>query len=143
MIHEEALRGIDRQQATIDALRSRTGTLFSAASLVSAFLGAQALERQAKPDLFYWVAIGSFVVLFLLVLAILWPWGFRFVLSPTILIEDHIEKSVSDLQIYLAQIWRKNYEQNQGRVDQLHWVYRAALLALAIEVVAWLLSLAS
>ena len=142
MIYEEALRGITRQQSVIDGLRTRTGTLFAAASLVSAFLGGQALDRRPDLDFFAWTAIAAFGALFFLVLTILWPWAFKFVLNPTILMEDHVHKPVPELQLYLAEIWRKNFLQNQVTVDRLHWIYRLALLALAIEVIAWLLSLA-
>ena len=142
MILDEALRGMARQQSVIEGLRTRTGTLFAAASLVSAFLGGQVLTRHPNLDGLSWLAIGSFIACFLLVLTILWPWGFKFVLNPNILIEDHRGKTVPQLQVFLAKTWRKDYEWNQERVRWLHWVYRGALLSLAVEVVAWLMSLA-
>jgi hypothetical protein len=142
MIHEEALRGIARQQSVIDNLRSRSGTLFAAASLVSAFLGAQSLQREAQLDGLAWIAVGSFFMLFLVAMFILWPWGFKFILNPQILIEDHVSKSVPQLQIYLARIWRENYEWNQQKVKQLSVVFRLGLVALVLEVFAWLLRLA-
>jgi hypothetical protein len=142
MIHEEALRGIARQQSVIDNLRTRSGTLFAAASLVAAFLGAQALQREPKLDGLAWIAVGSFLVLFVVAMWILWPWSFKFVLNPEILIEDHVSKSVPELQVYLARIWRENYLWNQRRVDQLSVVLRLGLVALVVEVLAWLLRLA-
>ena len=142
MIHEEALRGIARQQSVIENLRTRSGTLFAAASLVAAFLGAQALQREPRLDELAWIAVGSFVVLFVVAMSILWPWKFKFVLNPEILIEDHMSKSVPQLQVYLARIWRENYEWNQRKVNQLSVVFRLGLLALVVEVLAWLLRLA-
>jgi len=142
MIHEEALRGIARQQSVIDNLRTRSGTLFAAASLVSAFLGAQALQREPTLDGLAWIAVGSFFVLFLVAMVILWPWKFKFILNPQILVEDHMSKSVPQLQIYLARIWRENYDWNQRKVRQLSLVLRLGLVALVVEVFAWLLRLA-
>ena len=139
--YDEALRAIARQQAVLDGLRSRAATIFSAAALVTAFLGAQALTREPELDLLAWLAIIAFVAVFVLALAILWPWGFQFVLSAEILIEDHLGKQVSDLQKYLAGIWGKNYDRNQVRVDQLFWLFRAACAFLSIEVVLWLIKL--
>lgn len=139
--YNEALRTVTRQQTVLDGLRTRTGTLFAAATLVTAFLGGQALTREPKLDVLAWLAIGAFVALFLLALSILWPWNFRFVLSPTILIEDHLQKTASELQLYLAQIWEKNYDLNQKRVDQLHWAFRVACTCLSLEVIAWLIRL--
>jgi len=138
MIYEEARQAIGRQQAVLDGLRSRAGTLFAASSLVTAFLGGQALTRDNELDLFAWLAISSFVLLFALVLAILWPWGFRFVLSARILITDHRQKSVPELETYLAEIWEKNYDLNQVRIDQLFWLFRGACVFLSLEVVVWL-----
>lgn len=141
IVYDEALRGIARQQAVIDGLRTRTGTLFAAASLVTAFLGGQAATENRDLGLLIWVAIGAFVALFLLVLAILWPWRFRFVLDPKILIEDHLQKDVPELETYLGEIWGENYELNQVRMDQLHWLFRGACVALSLEVVSLLISL--
>jgi hypothetical protein len=141
IVYEEARRGIDRQQVVVEALRSRAGTLFAAASLVTAFLGGEGLRGNSHPDALAWLAIVAFVALFALVFVILWPWTFRFVLSPQILIEGHLDKDLPSLQIYLAQIWEKNYDLNRVRILQLHTVFRFACLALSVEVVAWLVSL--
>ena len=141
VVYAEALRGIARQQTVIDALRNRAGTLFAAASLVTAFLGGQALTRDPELDTLAWLAIGAFVTLFALVLAILWPWKFRFTLSPQVLIEDHLSKSVPELHTYLAEIWDKNYDFNKTTVDKLHRLFRIACSALSVEVVAWLMRL--
>jgi hypothetical protein len=143
MIHDEALRGIARQQSVIENIRSRSGTLFAAASLVSAFLGGQALQREPQLDGLAWIAVGSFFVLFVVALLILWPWGFKFILDPVILIEDHVGKSVPQLQVYLAGIWRENYLWNQRRVKKLSVILRVGLVALVVEVFAWLLRLAN
>ena len=142
VVYGEAVRGITRQQSVIDGLRSRAGTLFSVASLVTAFLGGQVLTREPDFTSLTWVAVGAFVALFLLVLSILWPWKFRFVLSATILLEDHIDKSLPELQGYLATVWEENYDWNQVRVTKLHLVFRLACIALSVEVLAWLWSLA-
>jgi hypothetical protein len=139
--YTEAVRTITRQQDVVDGLRTRAGTLFAGAALVTAFLGGQALSRDPTFDVVTWIAIGAFVALFALTLVILWPWPFRFALSAQILIEDHLEKDVAELQVYVAEIWEKNYHLNQPRVDALHWVFRAACAALSLEVVAWLISI--
>lgn len=81
------------------------------------------------------------MTLFGLVLALLWPWKFRFTLSPLILIEDHLEKSVPELQKYLAEIWDKNFDLNGVTIARLHVLFRIACVALCVEVIAWLLSL--
>jgi len=141
IIYDEAVRAITRQQSVLDGVRSRTGTLFAAGSLVTAFLGGQALTRDPHLDFSAWVAIAGFVCLFALVLAILWPWPFRFVLSAQILIEDHSQKPVPELETYLAQIWERNYDLNQAKIDQFFWLFRGACAFLSLQVLAWLFKL--
>jgi hypothetical protein len=141
LIYAEAIRGIERQQSVIEGLRSRAGTLFGAASLATAFLGGQVLTRNPDFTVSTSTAIVAFVVMFILVLSILWPWNFRFVLSATILLEDHRDKSPADLQAYLAEIWDRNYELNQPGIARMNLIFRGACLALSIEIVAWLVSL--
>lgn len=111
-------------------------------SLVSAFLGAQSLQREPQLDGLAWIAVGSFFMLFVMAMFILWPWSFKFVLNPEILIENHMSKSVPQLQVYLACIWRENYEWNQRKVKELSVVFRLGRVALVVEVFAWLLRLA-
>jgi hypothetical protein len=141
IIFDESVRAIVRQQGVVEGIRSRAGTIFAAASLVTAFLGGQALSRDPDFNAITWVAIAAFVALFVCTLSILWPWPFRFVLSADILIEDHLEKEPDELHLYLAKIWRKNYVLNQAKIRQLHTVFRAACLVLMVEVVAWLISI--
>jgi hypothetical protein len=141
IIYDEAIRAVARQQTVLDGVRTRAGTLFGAASLVTAFLGGQALTHNPSLDFFAWAAIVVFVFLFASVLAILWPWPFQFVMSAKILIEDHSQKPVPELQTYLAGIWERNYDTNQVRIDRLFWFFRAACCFLSLEVIAWLVSL--
>jgi hypothetical protein len=141
IIYDEATRAIARQQTVLDGVRTRAGTLFAAASLVTAFLGGQALTHHPALDFFAWAAIVVFVLLFASVLAILWPWRFQFVMSAKILIEDHSQKAVPDLQTYLAETWERNYDTNQLRIDRLFSLFRVACGFLSLEVVAWLVSL--
>jgi hypothetical protein len=70
--YEEATRARSEQLALIDSFRARAGLLLSAAAITTSFLGAQALGGGSWgwPS---WVALGSFVGVANLSLAILWP----------------------------------------------------------------------
>jgi hypothetical protein len=48
VVYEESVRAMNQQAGVLDNLRARAGTLIAAASLVTGFLGGQAL---AKPSL--------------------------------------------------------------------------------------------
>jgi hypothetical protein len=44
-MHETAVRALAQQEAALEALRARTGTLLTASSLVASFLGGQGIAR--------------------------------------------------------------------------------------------------
>ena len=141
MIYSEAQLTIKRQQTVVDGVRTRASAIFAAATLATSFLGAQALTRSPKLDGLAWLAIGAFAAIFASVGYVLWPRPFRFVLSARVLIADHFGKTTDALAVYLAEVWEKNYDSNQVKVDRLFWAYRAACGFLALEVVAWLIRL--
>lgn len=147
LAYEEARSAISSQSTTLDGLRSRAGTLLAAASLVTSFLGGQAL---AKPTLDNglvvradvgcegWVAIGLFVLVAALTLAILWPYEWRFVMSAkTILAGTDFEATQRDL----AEYHEKNFDSNKKKLDRLFWCFRWACVFLAGETVAWIVEL--
>ena len=147
LAYEEARSAISSQVSTLDGLRARAGTLLAAASLVTSFLGGQAL---AKPALEHglivrgevgtegWVAIGFFILVAALTLAILWPYKWRFDMgASTILTGSDFNQTQTDLAEYHEQ----NYNLNQGKLDRLFWCFRWACLFLAAETVAWIIDL--
>ncbi len=87
IVYNEAVRATTEQEDSLDDLRSRTGTLLAAASLITAFLGSQALARhpiisvvrgqrvvQADLDFLAWSAIAAFVAVAVFTIVILLPW---------------------------------------------------------------------
>ena len=144
---EEAQSAISSQATTLDGLRARAGTLLAAASLVTSFLGGQALAKPTldkglvvRPDVGFegWVAIGFFVLVAVLTLAILWPYEWRFVMgAQTILTGADFETTQRDL----AEYHEKNYDANKEKLDGLFWCFRLACIFLACETVAWIIDL--
>ena len=146
IIYGEAIRALEQQEANLDGLRVRTGTLLAAVSLITAFLGAQVTARHGGTlDWAGWTAVAFFLASAVGGLVILWPWTWSFVVSPTTLIEDHLEveepASAEDLAVYLSVIHDGNWNTNAARLEWLFWAFRAATLCLAAEVVSWLISL--
>ena len=107
--YDASVRSIERQYSALTNLRTRAGTLLAAAALVASFLGAEAIRSNAGSVSGGWVALGiaALVAVLLLVLAILWPRGFTFRVSATVILEDHAEKDpptpVPDLLSFLAK----------------------------------------
>jgi hypothetical protein len=158
IIYGESLRAIAQQEASLDDLRSRTGTILAAASLITAFLGAQALGHDQTLRIIggrtflephfgalAWLAVGAFVSLAALCLLILWPWTWDFVMSATVLIEDYLNDgkgiTAEELQIAIAKISEENWDANSKKLDRLFWCFRLATLCLALEVLTWLIAL--
>jgi hypothetical protein len=146
LIYGEAVRALEEQQSNLDGLRVRTGTLLAAVSLITAFLGAQAINRHnGSLGAAGWVAVGFFILSALGGLVVLWPWTWGFVVSATTLIEDHVDvdepTSADELALYLAQVHDENWNGNAARLSWLFWAFRGATICLAGEVIAWLIAL--
>lgn len=147
--YDASVRAIQDQAGVLDSLRTRAGTVFAAAALVSSFLGGQALRESAHLDVWSLttVAIAAFVVSALLTLLILWPFEFRFSLSAGALldaVEDHEEHggtSAAELLEVLARQLEWRYDENANKVRRLLWAFEAAILSLIAEVALWLVVL--
>jgi hypothetical protein len=146
LAYQEALRAITQQQDVLKDIRGRSSTLLGVASISTSFLGGIALNKQ-DPHGLSWVAVGAFVVLGGLTLAILLPragWTFRF--SARKLIAEYIE---TDSPAELAEIHRdlalhleNHYDSNGQHLRVLFWLFRIATAVLVIEILMWLLAIA-
>jgi hypothetical protein len=158
--YDVAVRAIAAQRARLDNIRTRTGTLLAAASLVSAFLGAEALKdtttdakgaQVADLTLQPWeiVGIGGFVASALICLWILRPqlrthWQFE--MSVPKMISDWVDNAQETedaMQRELALQLEDAYDHNEPSLGHLMWWFTAATIALFVEVVAWLFDLAN
>lgn len=148
--YDESLRAVTAQAGVLDNLRSRASTVIAAASLVTAFLGGQALAKPSatlshvEMDTWAWVAVGAFLGIGLLILAVLWPWKWRFVMSAkSLLASAQISGVTEDSMLAdLARFNEKNYDANAVRLENLMWCFRGAILLLAVEALAWMMNLA-
>lgn len=59
MVYEQTIRGLDRQAVVLAELRARASILLSAAGIIAALLGADALKGQAPR----WAAVPAIVVM--------------------------------------------------------------------------------
>jgi hypothetical protein len=86
---EEGVRGLTRQEAQLDGMRSRAGILLSAAAIATSFLGGRALSDHG-PEVWTWLAIAGFVGLAVGAPVILWPrrdWAFS--ARPGLIVSPH------------------------------------------------------
>lgn len=143
LAYDEAVRGVEAQRASLDALRTRTGTLLAAAALVTTFIGGRAL----KGDNSAWttVAIVAFVGVVICSFVVLLPWRFHFALAPSQLVVEYVD---SDPQAKPTEMLRDlalhhgtTVENNRRKHAGLFWAFRSAIIALGLEVMAWLIEL--
>lgn len=144
--YDEAVRALSQQQSMIDSLRTRAGLLLSAAAITTSFLGAQALN-DGGPGIATWLALACFVGLSVASLAILWPHSLEFTANPANVIESYIETeeplSVAEIHRDLSLHMHGSYADNLTGQKQLASRFRLAGVLLTVEVILWIIDLAS
>jgi hypothetical protein len=148
LVLEEARRTLDEQERTVAELRARAGTLISAATIATSFLGAPfVMSGHLGPAAS--VAIAAFVLLSFATLATLWPrWQFEFVLSAAQLIDVYVESIVEPpatsvrLRRELALHMDRSAQLNRARISRLTTIFRVACALLTTEILAWVAAIA-
>ncbi len=144
--YDEAVRALSQQQSMIDSLRTRAGLLLSAAAITTSFLGAQALN-DGGAGFATWLALASFVALSVAALAVLWPHRLEFTADPANVIESYIETeeplSVAEIHRDLSLHMHGSYADNLAGQKQLASRFRFAGVLLTVEVIFWIIDLAS
>jgi hypothetical protein len=146
LIYTEALRSLQVQLGYFESLHARGGTLIFAASFASSLLGAQAMRDGIGA--WDWLALALLVGIGSLAVAILWPYydvHFRFDVEA--LLSKYVDgarpASVADMHRDLA-LQLKSYMESNGRlIRRTRASLQLAFILLLLEIVAWLLSIAS
>lgn len=146
MIYAEARRAIDVQVGLLANLRNRAGTILAASALATSFLAADVATLKTLTDWELWLPLGSFIGLAVLVVLVLLPWrNWTFVTSAKVLIEDHVRvesrNSPDALALFLAESLEAHYDGNATKLTRLYWLFRAACVLFAVEVIAWIVIL--
>ena len=93
--------------------------------------------------LWAWAAIGAFCGIFVLTIAILWPYTWRFNQSARVLIGSYEAQpqmpSLEYAQRELALHLEDDYDRNARRLRLLFWYLRLAAALLTFEAVAWII----
>jgi hypothetical protein len=144
-VYQEALRGLLQQQAAIESLHARAGTLIFAASFASSLLGSRALEDGLGG--WDWIALGLLVAIGALAVVLLWPYyNLSFRLDPEDLIARYVDVAeplpMAAMHRELAVRIKADWVQNGRIVRRLREATQIALILLMFEIVAWLFSIA-
>lgn len=142
-VYEESVRALTQQAAVVDNIRTRTGTLIAATSLVTALLAGPTLSlRGVTPG-----SMGAIVLFFisaLLALWVLWPtrgWTFSFDAKEVVTHLDERPKDLARLHRQLARLNGKYYAANDAKVDALFGRFKWSVLFLVAEIGAWITAL--
>jgi hypothetical protein len=141
--YKSAAHALAQQEATLNELRGRTGTLVAAEALTTSFLGAAAIQHGALA-LPGRLAITCFAVSLCAALCILLPWrGLRFSLSGLRLYESlqafgEDEEEVHRRATYwLEALWARN----AAVMARLYPLFSMSVAALVLELVLWAVAL--
>lgn len=143
LAYELSLRSLAQQEAALNELRARTGTLLAASSLVASFLGARAVE---SPRYGWLTAVGfaGFALSLIAAGYVLWPKsGLIFSLrgSAVIRVEDDDPEGLPETHRRLTTWIESFIDANAPIVDRLFAAYRIATISVLAEVGLWLLKI--
>ncbi len=143
-VYQEALRGLQQQEAAVESLHNRAGTLIFAASFASSLLGSNALADGVNG--WDWVALGLLLSIGALAAMMLWPYySFSFRFDAEELLHDYVEGEhpASMTEMHRALALRAEHERrsNGPLVRRIRVALQVALVLLLIEILAWLFSI--
>lgn len=141
--YRSSAQALVQQEAALNELRSRTGTLLAANAVTASFLGAVAL-KDGSVDVAAGLAVICFVFSLGAALFILLPrTRLRFSISGPVLYEtlyecgDDAEEIHRRTAYWLEEFWSSN----QATIDRLYPWFTVAAVALAVELVLWAVDL--
>ena len=146
---EEARRALDEQERAVAHLSTRAGMLLSTAAIVTSLLGGPVVARGAL-GIAAWAAIVAFVGLGATAISMLRPRRqLEFALHPIGLISAYLDPATCDtlpsdqLRRELAMHMGDSIDRNEEELTAMATSFNTASVLLAIEIVAWIVSIAT
>lgn len=141
---EEARRTFDALSDELPALRNRATQLLGVSGLAATFLGGLSRMPAGQPiGLWGWVAVVAFVVTAAMCLRLLWPGWFHRGPTPSELVKwaETPGASLPEMQRAMALHMQKKYGENRKKLDGLSRWYSATVVALFVEISAFVINL--
>ena len=145
LVYQESLRGLQQQQAAVESLHNRAGTLIFASSFASSLLGSRALADGL--GVWDWLAVGLLLATGALAVVVLWPYynlSFRF--DAQDLLDTYIDRqppaTMAGMHRDLALRIKADWHGNGRIVRRLREAFQLALILLLVNICAWLFSIA-
>jgi hypothetical protein len=144
LAYAESTRAIELQARMLDELHSRCGTLITASSVMTAFLGSAALVH-SNFDTLAVLAILAFLGVLGLSLWIIVPRdGWAFSLSADTLLADWQDGrcgSLGDMKAFVARRIETNWDSNNKLMTKLYTRFTVATVLLGIDALLWAIKL--
>jgi len=141
LAYEQAAAALEQQRHALETLRSRAETLLTGATLTTSFLGGRAVDSGTL-RVTSWMAVGCFLVVGLISLAILWPQNG---LDTAVRLRSGVtdpSRSIVAVQHALARYMRVAYDRNERHLQRIATYVRGGMFVLAFEVTLWVVDLA-
>jgi hypothetical protein len=144
LLADEADRAVARQAVRVDEHRSRAATLFSAASIAGAFLGAEAFTAEGGPGPWAWVGATLFALTGCVLAYVVWPRTWAFTLDVRSALARVLAENLSVDQTNEATTIGRcaNYEHNEPKLGAMTRALAAMGLLVVGEIVALFINLA-
>ncbi|HVD41620.1 MAG TPA: hypothetical protein VNC16_11555 [Solirubrobacterales bacterium] len=144
--YDEAVRALVEQQAEIESFRTRAGLLFSSTAITTSFLGAQSFGL-GDMSLASWMALIAFMGVAIASLAVLWPHSWEFSVNPRDALGPYLRGEepvpVHRLHRELSLHMHSSYIENRAGIFQLAVLLQTASALLTLEVIFWIISIAT
>jgi hypothetical protein len=143
-VYQEALRGLLQQQAAVESLHNRAGTLVFAASFASSLLGGRALSDGL--GVWDWLAVVLLLAIGVLTVILLWPYydlTFRFDAQDLLdtYVDSQTPATLGKMHRELALQIKADFQRNGRMVRRMREAFQVALILLLLNILAWLFSI--
>lgn len=136
--YDASLRALDKQEALLDELRSRTGILLAASSLATSFLGREAFGA-SRSGVLVALALIAFIVSIAASVYVLLPKNdLVFSLVGSHVFERLYEFAHDEPEVHrrLAYDLDRFWDANDAKMQRLFWAFRLGAAALVVEILA-------
>ncbi len=144
-IYQEALRGLVQQQALVENLNNRAGSVIFATAFATSLLGGRAMSDGL--GLWEWTALALLFGIGVLIAFMLWPYhNYTFRFDPKDLLREYVDgnagATMSEMHRRLAIRIESDRAGNWRVIQRLRVALQLALILLMLDILAWFLAIA-
>ena len=143
-VYQEAVRGLTQQQALVENMNTRAGSLIFATAFASSWLGSRALADGLGP--WDWLAVALLFGIGGLIVFMLWPYHkYTFRFDPEELLNQYVDgdsaTNMSAMHRALALRIKADMADNWRIIQRLRVALQIALFFLLADILAWLFAI--